>query len=107
MNLVLILPGVISTRQKVCSRVVSKNNQSFCILAEVLQITGSTMQLIIRSQESYVLDFCGNETLAELKARIAEHEKTDDVILYVSGKPLPEDGVVTVSYTHLTLPTKA
>ena len=53
------------------------------------------MQLIIRSQESYVLDFCGNETLAELKARITEHEKTDDVILYVSGKPLPEDGVVS------------
>merc|ERR1711981_1422910 len=63
--------------------------------AEVCQITGLTMQLIIRSQESYVLDFCGNETLAELKARIAEHEKTDDVILYVSGKPLSEDGVVS------------
>ena len=74
---------------------VSRNNQSICILAEARHITGLIMQLIIRSQESYVLDFCGNETLAELKARIAEHEKTDDVILYVSGKPLPEDGVVS------------
>ena len=53
------------------------------------------MQLIIRSQESYVLDFCGDETLAQLKTRVIEHERTDDVMLYVSGKPLPEEGLVS------------
>ena len=53
------------------------------------------MQLIIRSQEHYVLDLCGNETLAQLKTRVIEHEKTDDVMLYVSGKPLPEEGLVS------------
>merc|ERR1712241_927210 len=53
------------------------------------------MQLSIRGQGSYMLDFNGDETFAQLKSRICEQEKTDDVILYVSGKPLPEDGVVS------------
>merc|ERR1712080_363071 len=53
------------------------------------------MQLTIRGQESYMLDFNGDETFAQLKNRICEHEKMDDILLYVSGKPLSEDGVVS------------
>merc|ERR1711874_64251 len=53
------------------------------------------MQLTIRGQESYMLDFNGDETFAQLKSRICEQEKTDDILLYVSGKPLSEDGVVS------------
>ena len=52
------------------------------------------MQLTIRGQESYLLDFNGDETFAELKNRVCEQEKTE-VLLYVSGKPLPEEGVVS------------
>lgn len=53
-----------------------------------------TMQLTIRGQESYLLDFNGDETFAELKTRVCEQEKTE-VLLYVSGKPLPEEGLVS------------
>merc|ERR1712018_227757 len=53
------------------------------------------MQLTIRGQESYMLDFNGDETFAQLKNRICEHEKMDDILLYVSGKPLSEDGLVS------------
>merc|ERR1712133_343296 len=52
------------------------------------------MQLTIRGQESYLLDFNGDETFAELKNRVCEQEKTE-VLLYVSGKPLTEEGVVS------------
>merc|ERR1711993_83261 len=53
------------------------------------------MQLIIRGQESYMLDFNGDETLAQLKSLVCEREQTDDVLLYVSGKPLSEEGLVS------------
>merc|ERR1712154_235189 len=53
-----------------------------------------TMQLTIRGQESYMLDFHGDETFADLKNRVCEQEKTE-VLLYVSGKPLPDEGVVS------------
>jgi hypothetical protein len=46
------------------------------------------MQLVIRSKESYVLEFAGSESLSELKIRIAESERCDDVLLYVAGRPL-------------------
>ena len=52
------------------------------------------MQLTIRGQESYMLDFNGDETFADLKNRVCEQEKTE-VLLYVSGKPLPDEGVVS------------
>ena len=52
------------------------------------------MQLTIRGQESYMLDFTGDETFAELKNRVCEQEKSE-VLLYVSGKPLPEEGLVS------------
>ena len=48
------------------------------------------MQLHIRGNSSnYVLEFAtGNESCAELKAQIAEREGSEDVLLYVSGKPV-------------------
>ena len=47
------------------------------------------MQLHIRGSSNYVLEFAsGNESLAELKAKISEVEGSEDVLLYVGGKPL-------------------
>merc|ERR1712051_703008 len=38
---------------------------------------------------NYVLEFAtGNESCAELKAKIAEKEGSEDVLLYVAGKPV-------------------
>ena len=46
------------------------------------------MQLHIRGSSNYVLEFAsGNESLAELKAKISEVEGSEDVVLYVGGKP--------------------
>ena len=45
------------------------------------------MQLHIRGNTNYVLEFAtGNESLAELKAQVAEIEGSEDVLLYVGGK---------------------
>jgi hypothetical protein len=57
------------------------------------------MQLIVRSQNNYVLDFKGSETFADLKNRIAEVEKSDEVLLYVAGRPLDleADGVTVAA----------
>merc|ERR1711862_357798 len=47
------------------------------------------MQLFIRGNTNYVLEFAtGNESLAEVKAQIAEKEGSEDVLLYVAGKPV-------------------
>ena len=47
------------------------------------------MQLHIRGNLNYVLEFAtGNESCAELKAKIAEKEGSEDVLLYVAGKPV-------------------
>merc|ERR1712051_271570 len=47
------------------------------------------MQLHIRGNLNYVLEFAtGNESCAELKAMIAEKEGSEDVLLYVAGKPV-------------------
>merc|ERR1711874_53942 len=54
-----------------------------------------TMQITIRGHESYLLDFNGDESLEELRARICERENSEDIILYVSGKPLSEEGVIS------------
>jgi hypothetical protein len=48
----------------------------------------ANMDVAIRSKQNYVLHFSGSETLSELKARVAEVEKCEDVCLYVAGKPL-------------------
>merc|ERR1712166_762234 len=43
----------------------------------------------IRGNLKYVLEFAtGNETCAELKAQIAKKEGSEDVLLYVAGKPV-------------------
>merc|ERR1711862_160097 len=47
------------------------------------------MQLFIRGNTNYVLEFAtGNESLAEVKAQIAEKEGSEDVLLCVAGKPV-------------------
>lgn len=54
------------------------------------------MQLHIRGSSNYVLEFAnGNESLLELKAKVAAIEGSEDVLLYVGGKPL--DYEMTVS----------
>ena len=53
------------------------------------------MQLIIRGHESYLLNFNGDESYQELQARICEHEHSKDILLYVSGKQLSKDGVIS------------
>ena len=75
------------------------------VISEILP-NSFKMQIIIRGQESYVLEFSGNETLAELKARVIEHEGTEDVLLYASGKPLLEGLVSSIENctVDVTLP---
>merc|ERR1712008_668237 len=47
------------------------------------------MQLHIRGNLKYVLEFAtGNESCAELKAKIAQKEGSEDVLVYVAGKPV-------------------
>ena len=47
------------------------------------------MQLLIRGSSNYVLEFAtGNESLAELKAKVASIDGSEDVLLYAAGKPL-------------------
>merc|ERR1711920_288772 len=47
------------------------------------------MQLHIRGSSNYILEFAtGNESLAELKAQVSEREGSEDVLLYVAGKPV-------------------
>merc|ERR1711936_1494851 len=47
------------------------------------------MQLHIRGSSNYILEFAtGNESLAELKAQVSEREGSENVLLYVAGKPV-------------------
>lgn len=39
------------------------------------------MQLTIRGSQNYVLEFSGSETLSELRAKVAEVEKAENVSL--------------------------
>ena len=55
------------------------------------------MDISIRSQQNYTLHFSGAETLAELKARVAAAENSEDVLLYVAGKPLDIEADATVA----------
>ena len=55
------------------------------------------MDISIRSQQNYTLHFSGAETLAELKARVAAAETSEDVLLYVAGKPLDIEADATVA----------
>ena len=55
------------------------------------------MRLQIRSKVNYVLEISSQESLVNLKAKLAEIEKSEDFGLYVSGKPLDfETGGLTV-----------
>merc|ERR1712117_619313 len=60
------------------------------------------MQLHIRGSSNYVLEFSGAESLAELKAKVAECEGTEDVLLYVAGKPVDyEMAVSSIGECHV------
>ena len=52
------------------------------------------MQITIRGQGSYTLDLNDDETLTHLKSIVCKYENTDNILLYVSGKPLSEEGLV-------------
>ena len=56
------------------------------------------MQLFIRSQETYVLNVSGNETISDVKAMVASKEcmSLDDIALYCEGRPLVDDESLTV-----------
>ena len=63
----------------------------------------STMDVSFRSQQNYTLHFSGTETFSELKARVAAIEQSEDVLLYVAGKPLDleaEDLTVALLEDH-------
>jgi hypothetical protein len=68
------------------------------------------MQLHIRGNTNYVLEFAtGNESIAELKARVAEVEGSDEVLLYVGGKPVDSEfPVSSIGDFHIdaTVPLK-
>merc|ERR1711936_390825 len=68
------------------------------------------MQLHIRGNSNYVLEFAtGNESLAELKAKVAEIEGSEDVLLYVGGKPVDcEMNIPSIGEAHIdvTVPLK-
>merc|ERR1712218_264251 len=68
------------------------------------------MQLHIRGSSNYVLEFAtGNESLAELKAKVAEIEGSEDVLLYVGGKPVDcEMNISSIGEAHIdvTVPLK-
>merc|ERR1711971_1348117 len=67
-----------------CSKVKLRHLFTESILTENVK-----MQLHIRGNLNYVLEFAtGNESCAELKAKIAEKGGSEDVLLYVAGKPV-------------------
>merc|ERR1712242_318412 len=72
---------------------------AFCCLSK----QRTKMQLHIRGNSNYVLEFAtGNESLAELKAQVAAVEGSEDVLLYVAGKPLDyEMPVSSVGEYHI------
>merc|ERR1712001_803368 len=60
--------------------------------SRIVYKTVCKMQLHIRGSSNYVLEFAnGSESLAELKAQVANVEGSEDVLLYVAGKPLDYD----------------
>merc|ERR1712109_102272 len=64
-------------------------------LCSVESQRSTNMQLHIRGSSNYVLEFSGAESLAELKAKVAECEGTEDVLLYVAGKPVDYEMAVS------------
>merc|ERR1711878_252505 len=71
-------------------------------LCSVESQRSTNMQLHIRGSSNYVLEFSGVESLAELKAKVAECEGTEDVLLYVAGKPVDyEMAVSSIGECHV------
>merc|ERR1712047_3555 len=71
-------------------------------LCSVESQRSTNMQLHIRGSSNYVLEFSGAESLAELKAKVAECEGTEDVLLYVAGKPVDyEMAVSSIGECHV------
>merc|ERR1719433_1719148 len=72
---------------------------AFCCLSK----QRTKMQLHIRGNTNYVLEFAtGNESLAELKAQVAEIEGSEDVLLYVGGKPVDyEMAISSIGEAHI------
>merc|ERR1712119_45093 len=79
---------------------------AFCCLSK----QRTKMQLHIRGNTNYVLEFAtGNESLAELKAQVAEIEGSEDVLMYVGGKPVDcEMAISSIGEAHIdvTVPLK-
>merc|ERR1719433_1041685 len=79
---------------------------AFCCLSK----QRTKMQLHIRGNSNYVLEFAtGNESLSELKAKVAEIEGSEDVLLYVGGKPVDcEMNISSIGEAHIdvTIPLK-
>ena len=63
------------------------------------------MRLQIRSKDNYVLEISSQESLVTLKAKLALIEKSDNIGIYVSGKPLDleTDGMTVESLRNSTL----
>merc|ERR1712228_691400 len=77
----------------------------FCCLSK----QRTKMQLHIRGNSNYVLEFAtGNESLAELKAKVAEIEGSEDVLLYIGGKPVDYEMSISSIDAHIdvTVPLK-
>merc|ERR1712018_813687 len=74
-----------------------------CILFLRVCLQTFKMQLHVRGNSNYVLEFAtGNENLSELKAQVAAVEGSEDVLLYVAGKPLDyEMPVSSVGEYHI------
>ena len=68
------------------------------------------MQLNFRGiSESYVLNLEGSEALSDVAAAVAEREGSDDVLLYVNGRPLDMEmnlGDLADATVDVTVPLK-
>ena len=62
------------------------------------------MQLLIRGNETYLVEA---SSVAELKAQVFEKESCEDILFYVSGKPLTEEvELVDNATVDITVPLK-
>ncbi|KAK2184368.1 hypothetical protein NP493_269g03043 [Ridgeia piscesae] len=54
------------------------------------------MQLFVRAQQTHVVDITGNETVADIKADLAEAEglPAEELVFYCGGKPMCDEDVL-------------
>merc|ERR1712020_355493 len=78
-------------------------NQPFPV--SCLQSKGPKMQLHIRGNSNYVLEATN---LVELKSKVAEIEGSEDVLLYIGGKPVDYEMSISSIDAHIdvTVPLK-